>query len=406
MLLLNDDTAQGEHWQVQAALELEPRLTLRLSSFQEGLLLASSQDHAQQPDAVLMTAPRVSAEVLRGLDVLQRAAPGLPVVILVTQFSAEDALEAVRRGAQECLPLEAAQPHLVALLLRHAVARCRLVRPASTARTGKTGPLNEEGLRNVIEHNADGMIVVDRQGEICFANPAAGQLFRRSAADLVGQPFGFPLVADAHAVIDMHLDHGAVSVALEMRVADMPWQGGRASLVSLRNVTDRQAAIAAQAEALANAERSLQREQELRAVEHIAEFPGTAFPARVASLPLLREAYPDAYDLAVKQYGLILDKAVEQRTFRIEHSLGVELRTLADLLGALKAGARDVVELHLEALHGRTRHGKPERFHAYAEEARLAVLELMGYLVSFYRLQMLSARTVLTPQFQGGGKGE
>ncbi|MFK8182687.1 MAG: hypothetical protein AB8B99_04880, partial [Phormidesmis sp.] len=51
----------------------------------------------------------------------------------------------------------------------------------------------------------------------------------------------------------------------------------------------------------------------------------------------------------------------------------------------LKAGARDVVELHTLALKKKSEQENVMRVRVYAEEGRLIVLELMGYLTTYYR---------------------
>lgn len=56
-----------------------------------------------------------------------------------------------------------------------------------------------------------------------------------------------------------------------------------------------------------------------------------------------------------------------------------------DQLGLLHARPRDVVDLHSVTLRNKVHQVTTTRAQAYLEEGRLTVLELMGYLVSFYR---------------------
>ena len=55
----------------------------------------------------------------------------------------------------------------------------------------------------------------------------------------------------------------------------------------------------------------------------------------------------------------------------------------------MRAGPRDVVELHTTALKRRLSSAGVEQAEAYTEEGRLLVLELMGNLVSYYRVYTL-----------------
>ncbi len=61
------------------------------------------------------------------------------------------------------------------------------------------------------------------------------------------------------------------------------------------------------------------------------------------------------------------------------------LRAVADELGAVGAGPREVVALHGKSLRIKVDGLKQELKWAYIEEGRLMVLELMGYLADFYR---------------------
>ncbi|HZD17340.1 MAG TPA: histidine kinase dimerization/phospho-acceptor domain-containing protein, partial [Actinomycetota bacterium] len=145
----------------------------------------------------------------------------------------------------------------------------------SVARRGPGTELNatlrelralETRFHSIIQSMADGIVVVDRDGLIRFVNSSAEQLFGRDAEDLVGRPFGHPLVADE--TTEIHVLRGDGTRTAELRVVDTDWDGGTARVVSLRDVTDR---MKAEEQA-----RELIREQAARAeaeqAAHRAEF--------------------------------------------------------------------------------------------------------------------------------------
>jgi len=100
---------------------------------------------------------------------------------------------------------------------------------------------SEANLRKVIEKDADGIIIVDSNGVVRFANPAAEVLFSCKAEEFLGQLFGFPVVAGETTELD--IVHGkAGKIIAEMRVVEMDWVGKRAYLASLRDVTERKKA--------------------------------------------------------------------------------------------------------------------------------------------------------------------
>lgn len=91
----------------------------------------------------------------------------------------------------------------------------------------------------LISNNLDGILVVDEDGHILFANPAAQEAFGRDLEDLRGMPFGAPPPDSDVAEIEIHNSRTRASRVNEMRVADIDWDGRQARLVSLRDVTER-----------------------------------------------------------------------------------------------------------------------------------------------------------------------
>ncbi len=109
---------------------------------------------------------------------------------------------------------------------------------------------DEPRFRTLIEAASDGVLVVRGDGAIGFANPAACALLGRRADELVGRPFGVPVVPGEPTEVDVLRDDGEVRVA-EMRAAATSWQGEPAHLATLRDVTERRRAEEAAREALA-----------------------------------------------------------------------------------------------------------------------------------------------------------
>src|SRR6266480_7156791 len=97
-------------------------------------------------------------------------------------------------------------------------------------------------LRAFIERLPDGIVVVDSHGTIRFANPAAERLFDRSAEDLVGTAFGFPVVVGETTEIDIVQRGGGGVVYAELRVVETEWEDEQVEIVSLRDITDRKQA--------------------------------------------------------------------------------------------------------------------------------------------------------------------
>ncbi len=117
---------------------------------------------------------------------------------------------------------------------------------------------------------------------------------------------------------------------------------------------------------------------------HQAEWPPS--PGGAGSRPApLRAAFPDRFAELARDYGEILDRAVEQILQRRPVPLGTGLQRLASVAAELRAGPRDIVELHAAAMKQREAEHGPQRMKLYLAEGRVRLLELMGHLVTFYR---------------------
>ncbi|MFP5264764.1 MAG: ATP-binding protein [Blastocatellia bacterium] len=99
----------------------------------------------------------------------------------------------------------------------------------------------EARFRNVINKNADGIIIVDSAGVVRFVNRAAESLFGRAAGELMGVALGFPIVDGETTEIDI-IRRGGEAVTAEMRVVETEWEGEAAHLASLRDITERKRA--------------------------------------------------------------------------------------------------------------------------------------------------------------------
>lgn len=150
------------------------------------------------------------------------------------------------------------------------------------------------------------------------------------------------------------------------------------------------------------AERLERLEKEFRSLTEFSSSPVASVTAAMYGITSLRGAFSDIFQELVKNYQELIDLALEQQIYKVEHDTTGHLRAIAETLGFYKASPRDVVDIHTTALKEKIRTTPVEKKKAYIEEGWLLVLELMGDLASFYRNRSYSAAPHKTEQGSNG----
>jgi hypothetical protein len=119
--------------------------------------------------------------------------------------------------------------------------------------------------------------------------------------------------------------------------------------------------------------------------------PGTtSVTGRMYAQQEFRDSRPEDFQEMRQEYEEILSDRLEERIYKTDNRISTRLNGLAENLGMVSAGPKDVVELHVQALKNLNNGVPYKRAQALTEEGRLLAIELMGYLVSFYRNQISS----------------
>ncbi|HUV51088.1 MAG TPA: ATP-binding protein [Anaerolineae bacterium] len=101
--------------------------------------------------------------------------------------------------------------------------------------------ISNESFNNIVNKTIDGVLVLNQKGIVRFINPSAEILFNRRSDEIMGELFGFPCVADEIMEVNILRSGGEKGVA-EMHVIDTEWDGEKALLALLRDVTERKRA--------------------------------------------------------------------------------------------------------------------------------------------------------------------
>ncbi len=96
---------------------------------------------------------------------------------------------------------------------------------------------NEQKFRSITTNNTDAFLVIDGDGVVVFCNPAAELMFDRPASQLVGKPFGLPVVTGDRG--ELEIVRGDLILIAETHIVEIVWDDQTMLLASLRDVTRR-----------------------------------------------------------------------------------------------------------------------------------------------------------------------
>lgn len=136
---------------------------------------------------------------------------------------------------------------------------------------------------------------------------------------------------------------------------------------------------------LDDAREQLSRNQEMRGLDAMGGPSPLTITQRSLGARDLRELSASDFAEMVEAYGGLLERVPLGRLPREQGQWSDALSAIADRMGMLRAGPRDVIDLHKAAMAQRLDTATSGESKAYVEEGRLLLLQLMGYLVSFYR---------------------
>jgi len=151
----------------------------------------------------------------------------------------------------------------------------------------------EERFKNIVERNADGIFVVDKKGMVRFVNSPAKSIFGKKVEKLIGEYFGYPVVAGEMVEIDIIRKDGKPGVG-EMRIVETEWEGSPAYLVSIRDITEQKKAeekikYMSFHDALTDLYNRAFFEEELKRLNNPRNYPLTVIMADINGLKLVND---------------------------------------------------------------------------------------------------------------------
>lgn len=111
----------------------------------------------------------------------------------------------------------------------------------------------------------------------------------------------------------------------------------------------------------------------------------TTITAEAFGCDSIKEAAPQRFKRFVDIFSELIERNLNERTYKIASTSRLTLHDLSQELGLLNAGPRDIIEVYGTSLRNKLSTVGQTRGRAYMESSRILVLELMGYMVSHYR---------------------
>ena len=186
-------------------------------------------------DVILLDLDLPDSKGLATLDQVLVHAPGTPVVVLTGFEDEATAVQAVEKGAQDYLIKGALDAPTLGRAVRYAIQRQEMRTQLKQYAQNLHG--SNMRLMKILEQDADGTVIVNREGRTVFMNSMAEKLIGRPRAKLLGRPNELPLDSEANEFL-LPRDSGD-PVSLDLRVVEVDWEGDRASLISLRQTSER-----------------------------------------------------------------------------------------------------------------------------------------------------------------------
>lgn len=95
--------------------------------------------------------------------------------------------------------------------------------------------------QTLVNSTSDGIMTINQQGTVLFANPAAENILHKPLSELIDYPLGLPMVVGQTAEIEITREGEVLGVS-EISVAPVQWDREEALVVCLRDISERRQA--------------------------------------------------------------------------------------------------------------------------------------------------------------------
>jgi signal transduction histidine kinase len=249
------------------------------------------------------------------LERLRAAFPAVPLVVLSGNSDLGVASRVLQMGVQDYLVKDVNIGPTLVRSVRFAIERHRFT--VLLEDQAHALQASEARLRSVIEGNLDAILIVDADGVIRFANPAARTLLEDPAVVAMGRRFDWPCaVGETHEQEVTRRDGSRM--VIEPRVSPLEWEGRPALLVSLRDVTERHRALEEMEQA-----RTRQMQIKDQFLTHISHELRTPLTVVHEFLGILADGIAGRLNEEQSEYVTIMRRNVDELNHMVEDLLEV-----------------------------------------------------------------------------------
>lgn len=189
----------------------------------------------EEPDVIICDLNLPDSIGLETFDQVHQNAPAIPMVIMTARTDTLLGIEAVDAGAQDYLIKGQIETQALGRLLLQAIARQNLRQSMATHLQDVES--SRTRLHNLVDLNIDGILIINSQGEIIFANRRAEELFDSPHNQLLGRMLGRPVTDEIGTQITITDDAGAQH-QVHMRAQTTGWDDSQATMVLLSEISN------------------------------------------------------------------------------------------------------------------------------------------------------------------------
>ena len=126
-------------------------------------------------------------------------------------------------------------------------------------------------------------------------------------------------------------------------------------------------------------------DKELKSLEKLSPDGSAVVTEKALGIKSLKESSPLTFNEFTEKFEQVLKLHIENNLYKTDINTGNKLKALATGFGKINAGPKDIVEVYSTVLKSKIDHSNMKASQTYVDEGRFVLLEIMGYLVNYYR---------------------